>query len=463
MSTFYRLILALIVLSFFLAGCQTTVTPTQAPPTQTPLPATNTPLPPTLTPVPPTKTSVPPTATLQPTTTPVPEISRVIWNQRYNKKQSDVGDDLVVAADGGFYIVGTVDLDMMGTGSSGDVYLIRTDAGGKVLWDKTYEGVKSEEGFSITHTKDGKLLIAAKTTSSGAGGVDVYLLKIDLEGTLIWSKTLGSDMDEYGSARELADGGFMIYGSVVNPKDIIADPGAAGYDGFAGRSNIYLAKTDADGKQLWSRTFGGKNNLIACGGVEASDGGFVILASLLRYPEAGDDLYLLKVDKNGNQVWERTWKEGTMSAFDLIRTSAGQYLIAGVYAPADDVERTKADFLLIKVDAQGNELWNSIFGDPIMMDYPMLVTETGDGHYIAVGEWIKDWSGRSQPEIAIAKIDPNGKPVWQETIKTSSQHNMFRALLTLRDGNCLILGSRMDNRIFDIFLMKVNVGDQVRK
>ena len=425
--------------------------------TPTVVPPTNTAMPPTLTAVPPTSTALPPTATLEPTAIPTPEVPRILWDKTYHKTANDMGEDVLVADDGGYYIIGTANLDIYGTGKSGDIYLIRTDENGAVLWEKTYGGEKAEEGLSITRTSDGNLLLAGNTNSAGAGGADAYLVKVDLDGNEIWAKTFGSPLDEMVFARELADGSLLLWGNVVDPQDFVADPGLAGYDGQAGRSNIYLVKTDANGNELWARKFGDKNNLIVSGGVEAPDGGFVVLASLLRFPEPGDDLYLLKVDKNGQKVWERTWEDGTTAAYDLIRTADDQYLIAASVAPADDTARAVADFLFIKVDQAGKEVWVSQFGDPQMIDYPWVVTQTPDGGYIAAGGWIKDWSGRSIGLISITKIDADGKLVWEKTIKPAGRENIMRAWLQLKDGTCLLVGSRLTQK-FEIYLMKVDVG-----
>lgn len=388
--------------------------------------------------------------------TPAPETSRVIWDKEYDKKQSDTGEDVALADDGGFFIIGTTELDLNGSGLKGDVYLVRTDAEGKVLWDKTYGGDKSDEGFSIIRTSDGNLLLAGTTQSSGAGGSDAYLIKTDLEGNEIWSTTCGTTRDESASVRELADGSLMLWGNSVNPDDFVADPGAAGYGGYAGRSNVYLAKTDAQGNELWSFTFGDKNNLLVSGGVEAPDGGFVVVASLLRYPQPGDDIYLLKVDQDGKQVWTRTWEEGTTNAYDLIRTADQHFLIAGSTGPTSE----KLDFLFIKVDQEGNEIWNSQFGDPEMLDYAMVVTETVDGGFIAAGDWVKDFSGMAPQSISLTKIDSNGQKIWQSIIKPKNRHSMLRSLLQFSDGSLLLVGSRLKGQNFDIFLTKLDGNEQ---
>ena len=116
-----------------------------------------------------------------------------------------------------------------------------------------------------------------------------------------------------------------------------------------------------------------------------------------------------------------------------------------------------ADFLFVKVDQQGAEVWSSQFGDPKMMDYPMVVTQTADGGYIAAGDWVKDFSGRSPAAISITKIDPNGKLVWEKTIQPAGQHNVLRSWMQLKDGSCLLVGSRRTQK-FEVYLMKVEVG-----
>ncbi len=448
-----------VILLSFLAGCAPTLTstPIAVPPTHTAIPSTPTAVLPTSTVVLPTSTALSPTATLQSAATPASEVPRILWDKTYGKTGAEMGEDVLVADDGGFYILGTTKADLYGTGKTGNLYLIRTDEAGEVLWEKTYGGETPTSGLSITRAADGNLLLAG-TIQSSTGGADVYLVKIDPEGNPLWSQTFGGPLDERVLASALPDGGFMLWGNSVNLQDIVADPGAAGYGGYAGRSNIYIAKVDAAGTLVWSKTFGGQNNLLASGGVPAADGGFVVLSTLLRYPEPGDDLYLLKVDANGNQVWERTWGEGSTAAYDLIHTADDQYLIAASSAPAEDKNHSVADFLFIKVDEQGQEVWLSTFGDPNMLDYPMSVAQTADGGYLAAGDWVKDFSGANPARISLTKIDANGQLQWEKTVQPSGRHNVLRTWLQLADGNFLLVGSRFGQKS-EIYLLKVAAGE----
>jgi hypothetical protein len=335
----------------------------------------------------------------------------------------------------------------------GDVYLIKTAAAGEVLWEKTYEKEGYQQGLAIFQTGDGGLLISGVTSSSGTTGMDVYLMKLDQDGNELWSKTFGGPLDEMGAAWPMDDGGYILGGNIVDPDDFVADPSAAGYGGFAGRSNIYIARTDADGNELWSRTFGGENNVLATGGVRAPDGGFLILATILYFPESGDDVWLLKVDGDGNEVWSRTWEEGSIGARDLVQTADGNYLITGSYSPSDDADSNE-DFLFIKIDPEGNELWTSTFGDPDMIDYGMVLAETMDGGYVAAGERVTDlytWDA----DISLVKIDGDGQLLWEQIIETDA-HCMFGAILQHPDGGYVIAGSAFNGRTFDIFMIKTD-------
>jgi CubicO group peptidase (beta-lactamase class C family) len=435
-------------------------TATALPPTATSIPPTATPIPPAITPMPPTHTPIPPTAEPSPTVTPTPKpgVTGDTWFKTYGGDQDNVGWDALLADDGGFFIVGTTNLEFEPE-QQGDIYLIRTNAAGEILWEKTYGGQGYEEGVTAFQTSDGGLIISGMTNSFGAGGMDVYLIKVDQDGNELWSKTFGGPLDEMAGAWPMDDGGYILGGNIVDPNDVVADPGAPGYGGFAGRSNIYLARTDADSNELWSCTFGGENNVLAGGAVQTPDGSVLILATIVYFPDSGDDILLLKVDENGNEVWSRTWEQGTLSAEDLIETSDGNYLISASYTPPEITDHSEADFLFIKVDPEGNEIWTSIFGAPGVIDYGAMLVEAADGGYVAAGG-----TGRSllewDEDIVLIKINENGQLLWQQIIETDT-HNMFGTMFQHPDGGYVIVGSTARGRQFDIFLIKTDAQGNV--
>jgi hypothetical protein len=426
--------ITLIVLVILLVGCGSDATTTPLPPANTP-------------------TSEAPPPTVEPSPVIEASVAGDSWIRVYRADQDNVCDDVLMADDGGYYLVGTTNLEFEPE-RRGDTYLIRTDAAGQVLWVKAYGGDGYEGGMAIVQTSEG-LLLSGATNSADSEGMDILLTMVDRDGNQLWTKTFGGPLDEMGVALPLDDGGYVLGGNVVDPDDFVVDPGTAGYGGFEGRSNIYLARIDADDNEVWSRAFGGENNVLATAGLLSSDGGVLALGTILYFPDSGDDIYLVKVDENGDEVWSRTWEEGSMNAHDLIQTSDGNYLISGAYAPLDDSGETKPDYLFIKVDPEGNEIWRSTFGDPEMIDRALALAETMDGGYVTMGDKSRGYHSGDDVGIALVKIDANGQFLWEEVIETSA-HSMLSTILQHPDGGYVVAGSIMGTYSFNPLLIKTD-------
>ncbi len=461
-----KLILTLVFM-MFLIGCTARSTPISTqetnidiPPTNTPVPAATEVPPPTSEPATKEAPQTEPPSSEAPVTEPVAPSNT--WMKTYGANRDDTVADILLTDDGGYYIAGATNIQFDGD-MQADIYLLSTDAAGEVLGEQAYrhesEGYNSAQ--AIYPTDDGGLLISG-VASSETGGMDIFLMKVDQDGNEVWSKTFGGPLDEFSAAWPMDDGGYILGGCIVDPNDIVVDnPGVAGYGGFAGRSNIYLARIDAEGNELWSHSFGGEKNVMASSGIPTPDGGFLILATIMYYPDNDDDIYLLKVDEYGNEVWSLTWEEGNLDGYEIIQTSDGNYLIAGAYAPTGDVDSSIKDFLFIKVDPDGNEIWTSIFGDPDAYDWAIGITESPDGGYVAVGEISKDlytWDS----DILLVKIDANGQLIWQTTIDTNT-HTMLAEILQHPDGGYVIAGSTYLRGNFDILLIKTDADGNLQE
>ena len=200
--------------------------------------------------------------------------------------ESEEGHSLIQTSDGGYAIAGYT--KSFGAGGY-DVYVVKLDAKGNLQWTKTIGGPEIEAGKSLIQTSDGGYAIAGYTTSFGAGYRDVYVVKLDAKGNLQWTKTIGGPKkDDWGeSLIQTSDGGYAIAGKTSSSF------GAGGYD-------VYVVKLDANGNLQWTKTIGGKDFEDGYSLIQTSDGGYAIAGTTTSFGAGAWDVYVVKLDKDGN-------------------------------------------------------------------------------------------------------------------------------------------------------------------
>jgi predicted secreted protein len=154
------------------------------------------------------------------------------WYKTYGGTGTDTGaGNIIQTSDGGYAISG--DTQSFGAGGN-DYWLIKTDADGNMLWNKTYGGAGLDSESDMCQTSDGGYALGGYTNSFGAGGTDFWLVKTDSSGTMQWNQTYGgTDGDAGWSIIQTIDGGYALAGNT-------ASFGAGGTD-------FYVAKTDEVG------------------------------------------------------------------------------------------------------------------------------------------------------------------------------------------------------------------------
>ena len=309
------------------------------------------------------------------------------WEKTFGGANSDEGNSVQQTTDGGYIIAGWT--SSMGAGS-GDVYLVKTDSSGKDLWHQTFGGTDYDWGNSVQQTTDGGYIIAGGTESMGAGSGDVYLVKTDSSGKELWHQTFGgADWDWGNSVQQTSDGGYIIAGRTY----------ADGY------YDVYLVKTDSSGKELWHQTFGGAFWDQGYSVQQTTDGGYIIAGYTDSMGAGYKDVYLVKTDSSGRELWHQTfggagWDEGV----SVQQTTDGGYVITGntsLMGPGYDDN----DVYLIKTDSSGRELWHQTFGGATW-DFGYSVQQTTDGGYIIAG-WTYSM-GAGYSDVYLIKTDSLG-------------------------------------------------------
>jgi len=356
----------------------------------------------------------------------IPTAAQTGWMKNYGGEGSETGWVVEQTTDGGYFVLGTT--SSFGAGEA-DIWLLKTDSSGDTLWTKTYGGSLTEWASSGQLTSDGGCIIAGYTESFGAGKYDIWLLKTDSSGDTVWTQTYGdTGYEEANSVQRTTDGGYIITGynngvfneeyGYVRPGDIwliktddggnllwektYGTPedeyeegmcvrqtsdggyivGCYGLDDPATLSKARLMKTDASGDTVWIyRT--SANRWFDC--VEETLDGEYIIAGNFNIADLG----LAKISETGSLLWEKTYGDPAPVndwANGLAETSDGGYIVTGLYAALFPGGSPKnGDLWLLKTDENGDTLWTRTYGKNPQFDFGNCVRTTSDGGYIVTG------------------------------------------------------------------------------
>jgi predicted secreted protein len=340
------------------------------------------------------------------------------WSKTFGNAGDDFGDSVQQTADGGYVIAGFT--DSYGAGGD-DVWLIKTDSDGNQVWNKTFGGASDDVGWSVQQTSDGGYVVAGDTESYGAGGDDVWLIKTDSDGNQVWNKTFGGASDDIGwSVQQTSDGGYVVAG------------GTGSYG--AGQEDVWLIKTDPEGNKVWDKTFGGTSDDAGISVQQTSDGGYVV-AGFTESSGVGGDASLIKTDSDGNKVWDKTFGGVSFDDGESVRqTSDGGYVIAGY---TESYGAGGEDVWLIKTDSNGNEVWDKTFGGA-SDDAGWSVEQTSDDGYVLAAS--TESYGGGGDDAWLIKTDSDGNKVWDKTFGGTSDDNGISVKQT-SDGSYVIAGS----------------------
>jgi len=319
-----------------------------------------------------------------------------IWQKTYGGSDYDYASSIQETTDGEYIITGYTKSnngDITENKGGKDVWIIKLDNTGNIIWQKTYGGSYDDYAESIIETADSGYIVAGYTESNNGditenkGGRDAWIIKLDNTGNITWQKTYGgSEDDEAKSIQETTDGGYIIAGyTKSNNGDITENKG--GYD-------VWIIKLDNTGNITWQKTYGGSENDNASSIQETNDGGYIVTSNTQSYNgdiienKGWDDVWIIKLNNNGDITWQKTYGGSSWEyARSIIEPTDGEYIIAGCTSSNDgNITENKGgyDVWLIKINNVGNIIWQKTYGGSYSEEIYSLQKTTDDG-YIVTG------------------------------------------------------------------------------
>jgi hypothetical protein len=365
----------------------------------------------------------------------------VTINQTIGGKSLDYAYSAIATSDDGYALGGYT--YSYGAGVS-DMWVVKTNSFGEVEWNQTYGGIAGEYTFSIIAITNGGYILAGGTESYGAGGYDMWLVRITDTGQIEWNKTYGGLVADYAfPVITTIDEGYIIVGRT---------------ESFgSGASDMWVVKTNSFGEVEWNQTYGGINPDSGDDVIATSDGGYALVGGTESYGAGASDMWLVKTNSFGEVEWNQTY--GGINedrASSVITASDGGYILAGLTQSYGAGSR---DMWLVKIDADGEPEWNQTYGGAAR-DHADAVIATDDGGYALVGRTESYGSGKE--DMWVVKTNITGQLEWSETFGGVEEDAAY-SIIALSEREYVLVGRTKSygSGSSDLWLLKINVQPKI--
>ena len=428
------------------------------------------------------------------------------WHTTYGGKKEDIGKKINSFSDGSFLLSG--ETKSSGSGEK-DIWIIKIDNNGKILWENTIGSKKDEFfGSSLINFKENiiisgqtpikkkfsiKTLISSKSKSKNKDDLKLksFVAKVSSKGSVIWEKDdfesqknllpfstfSQSDLLFAGQKTTRFNGGGDAWIIKLNSKAEKlweANFGGRGADGSNcayvtkddgyilvgytnsygfGKNDVWVIKTDFTGEKEWSKVYGGKLDDYGWGVTESSDGGYVIVGETYSFGQGQSDIYLLKIDSIGNQIWQSTF--GGLAedvGYSVANTNDGGFIVA---SQTRSYGKGGSDGMIVKFDKNGQKEWNKVFGGKGMDYFKSIANNSFDG--FIVGGGTRSFNNGDSQGWALL-VDQKGFPIWEKTFGDNGEDG-FNMISPTRDNSFIGVGysaSFFSKGLKDILMVKID-------
>ena len=386
----------------------------------------------------------------------------VVWSKTYGGTGDDSGRYLQQTSDGGFILVGYT--DSFGSGD-GDVLVMKLDSDGIISWQKTYGGARFDGASAIDQTTDGGYIMSGQSnTFYEDWNYDAWVVKLTSNGSISWQKTYGADgWEELTSVCETSGGGYIAAGH--------SDPGGqstdlwvvkldadgtvdwnrvyGGNDGedtyagieqttdggyiLAGRTesfgagdlDAWVLKLNANGSVAWQKLLGGEDREQVISIQQTSDGGYIVGARTMTYGHGDKDVWILKLASDGSVGWQKTYGGELEEELRFLRqTSDGGYIVV---TKTESFGNGDTDLWIMKLRPDGSVAGQKTFGGTLGESAEAFVL-CSDGSIVICGETESFGEGASDVWLLKLKIGGEGDCGLGEDLDVTPQNTSVAAV-----------------------------------
>ncbi len=390
----------------------------------------------------------------------------IIWQKTIGGNTMDVVYSLQQTSDGGYILGGYSNSNASGEKSENsrggiDAWIVKMDASGNLMWDKTYGGSGDDFLTSIKETLDGGFIVGMGSNSNisgdksenSRGGTDFWILKLNAAGELDWQKTYGGAQPEFDTnIFPTVDGGYFVTG--YSDSDISGDKTVPS----KGQRDYWVLKLNNSGEINWQKAVGGNTVDRLIVSMQTEDGGY-ILGGHSDSNISGDksennrglfDNWLVKLSGDGTIEWNKTYGGNDNDLVrDIIQIEdgfmVGGYSHSGISGDKTGELRGVIDYWVYKINNDGNMVWQKTIGGN-QTDYLRTIRRKSDGNYLVTGYSNSNVSGEKTEnsnggyDMWFLLLDPNGEILGQNTIGGAADESAGYSVI-LDDGYLFAVAS----------------------
>jgi len=352
----------------------------------------------------------------------LPASSDAQWARAYGGKDYDDAASIQPVPGGGFILIGTTSaVDQWGFPVS-EIWVVRLANSGAILWQKrmySEYGYSGSNGYGVQTTRDNRFILMGRVSCRSYGGRgDLSAVKLDGHGNPSWQAFVADpaypNQHKWSgghSVQQTWDGGYIMTGYQVYHnmlKDSSID------------RDLLIFKTNSLGNMKCGGAFGGPGDETGNSIQETPDGGFIVAGQTNSFGAGLDDAWVLKFRKDYTLEWSSTYGGRDIDqAREIRRTPDGGYIVAGL---TKSFGAGSYDLWLLKLDKRGSILWQKTYGGP-KADYGHSVHPTADGGFIVAGTTASFGSGISDGWVL--KLNARGSVLWEKTYGGSAYDGLF--------------------------------------